>query len=93
MHVGNVLPGFISTEGFPQAELTGKALTRWAVSTPDKAAQAVFEAGPGGKAERYVPRAYALIGIVRMLFPGLIRRVMHGGAAKSLATKTGPGTR
>ena len=92
VHVGNVLPGFISTEGFPQAELTGKALTRWAVSTPDKAAQAVFEAGPGGKAERYVPRAYALIGIVRMLFPALIRRVMHGGAAKSLATKTGPGT-
>ena len=89
VHVGNVLPGFISTEGFPQAELTGKALTRWAVSTPEKAAQAVFEAGPGGKAERYVPRAYALIGIARLLFPGLLRRIMDGGAAKSLTTKTG----
>ena len=92
VHVGNVLPGFISTEGFPQAELTGKALTRWAVSTPAKAAEAVYEAGPGGKAERYVPRAYVLVGIVRMLFPGLLRRVMDGGAAKSLATKTGEGT-
>ncbi|HYI37191.1 MAG TPA: SDR family NAD(P)-dependent oxidoreductase [Thermoleophilaceae bacterium] len=92
VHVGNVLPGFISTEGFPQAELTGKALTRWAVSTPEKAAEAVYQAGPGGKAERYVPRAYELVGIVRMLFPGLLRRFMGGGAAKSLATKTGPDT-
>jgi short-subunit dehydrogenase len=92
VHVGNVLPGFISTEGFPQAELTGKALTRWAVSTPEKAAEAVFQAGPGGKAERYVPRAYALVGIVRMLFPGLLRRLMGGKGAKSLATKTGPDT-
>jgi len=92
VHVGNVLPGFISTEGFPQAELTGKALTRWAVSTPAKAAEAVYEAGPGGKAERYVPRAYVLVGIARMLFPRLLRRLMDGGASKSLATKTGPGT-
>ena len=92
VHVGNVLPGFISTEGFPQAELTGKALTRWAVSTPAKAAEAVYQAGPGGKAERYVPRPYVLVGIARMLFPSLLRRVMDGGAAESLATKTGPGT-
>jgi len=88
VHVGNVLPGFISTEGFPQAELTGKALTRWAVSTPEKAAEAVYQAGPGGKAERYVPRPYALVGIMRMVAPGLLRRVMGGNAAKSLATKT-----
>lgn len=92
VHVGNVLPGFISTEGFPQAELTGRALTRWAVSTPEKAAEAVFQAGPGGKAERYVPRAYELVGVMRMVAPGLLRRVMGGGAAESLATKTGPDT-
>ncbi len=35
VHVGNVLPGFISTEGFPQAELRARALTRWAVSEPE----------------------------------------------------------
>jgi short-subunit dehydrogenase len=92
VHVGNVLPGFISTEGFPQAELTGRALTRWAVSTPEKAAEAVFQAGPGGKAERYVPRAYELVGIMRMVAPGLLRRFMGGNAAKGLATKTGPDT-
>ena len=45
MHVGVVLPGFITTEGFPQAELNERALTRRLVSTPDRAAEAIYEAG------------------------------------------------
>ncbi len=59
VHVGLVLPGFIETEGFPASELTGNALTRWMVADPAAAAEAIHEAGPGGKAERYVPRPYA----------------------------------
>jgi len=35
VHVGLVLPGFIATEGFPQAELTERAFTRRMVSTPE----------------------------------------------------------
>ncbi len=89
VHVGNVLPGFIRTEGFPAAELLAKPTTRWMVSTPEKAAEAVWQAGPGGKAERYVPRPYELVGVLRMLAPGLLRRFMSGGAAQSLTTKTG----
>ncbi|MGO9762472.1 MAG: SDR family NAD(P)-dependent oxidoreductase, partial [Solirubrobacteraceae bacterium] len=50
VHVGLVLPGFISTEGFPQAELTAKPWTRWIVSTPEKAAEAIYEAGIGRRA-------------------------------------------
>ena len=61
VHVGLVLPGFISTEGFPQSELTAKPWTRWIVSTPERAAEAIYEAGIGRRAERYVPRAYALV--------------------------------
>ncbi len=89
VHVGNVLPGFIRTEGFPADELTARLATRWLVSTPEKAAEAVWRAGPGGKAERYVPRPYALVGVLRMVAPGLLRRVMSGGPAQSLTTKTG----
>jgi uncharacterized protein len=88
VHVGLVLPGFISTEGFPQTELTEKALTRWAVSTPENAAEAIFQAGPGRKAERYVPRPYALAAAFRALTPGLVRRVMGGSAAKVMTTTT-----
>ena len=58
VHVGMVLPGFVATEGFPQRELVESARTRWMVSTPEKVAEAIVQAGPGGKAERYVPRPY-----------------------------------
>ena len=63
VHVGMVLPGFVATEGFPATELREKALTRWIVSKPEKVAEAIYEAGPGGKAERYVPRPYALAAV------------------------------
>jgi uncharacterized protein len=84
VHVGMVLPGFIPTEGFPQAELTGKALTRLILGTPDQVAEAIHEVGPGGKAERYVPRKYVIAAQLRILAPSLTRRVLGGGAAKSL---------
>ena len=58
VHVGMVLPGFVRTEGFPATELREKALTRWIVSKPEKVAEAIHECGPGGRAERYVPRPY-----------------------------------
>jgi short-subunit dehydrogenase len=89
VHVGLVLPGFVETEGFPATELREKALTRWIVSKPPRVAEAIFECGPGHKAERYVPRPYALAAHARILFPSLTRRVLSGGAASSLTTSTG----
>ena len=89
VHVGLVLPGFIATEGFPQAELTAKPWTRWLVSTPEKAADAIYEAGIGRRAERYVPRPYALAAAMRILAPGLVRRALRGGAAAAMTTTTG----
>ncbi len=88
VHVGMVLPGFIVTEGFPATELREKALTRWIVSKPEVVAEAIVEAGPGGKAERYVPRPYALAAVARILAPRLVRRVLSGGTASSLTTST-----
>ena len=88
VHVGMVLPGFVETEGFPAAELREKALTRWVVSKPEKVAEAIYQCGPGGRAERYVPRPYGLAAAARILMPGLTRRVLSGGAASSLTTST-----
>jgi uncharacterized protein len=79
VHVGIVLPGFIATEGFPQRELIDNPRTRWLVSTPEAVAEAVLEAGPGGKAERFGPRPYWLAGALRVLAPRLVRRVLSGG--------------
>ena len=90
VHVGLVLPGFISTEGFPQSELTEKPWTRWIVSTPEQGAQAIYDAGIGRRAERYVPRPYALAAALRVLAPGLVRRALGGSGATVMTTTTGP---
>lgn len=90
VHVGLVMPGFVRTEGFPATELREKALTRWIVSEPEAVAEAIYQCGPGGRAERYVPRPYALAAISRILSPSLVRRVLTGGAASNLTTSTGP---
>ena len=89
VHVGMVLPGFIVTEGFPQAELVEKASTRWTVSTPEKAAEAIVDAGLHRHPERYVPRPYWIFAALRIVFPRLVRRVLGGGSAARLVTRTG----
>ena len=90
VHVGLVLPGFVSTEGFPQRELMEKALTRRIVSSPEKVANAIVAAGPGGKAERYVPRPYWFAAAARIVVPRLVRRGASAGALTP-STKAGPG--
>jgi short-subunit dehydrogenase len=91
VHVGLVLPGFVATEGFPQRQLVDKRRTRWMVSTPEKVAEAIMDAGPGGRAERYVPRPYYLGAAARVVLPALTRRVLGGGgrATPAPATKAG----
>ena len=86
VHVGLVLPGFIVTEGFPATELRARPVTRWIVSRPERVAEAIVEAGPGGKPERYVPRPYWIAAALRILAPALVRRATAGGA---FSTATG----
>jgi short-subunit dehydrogenase len=88
VHVGIVLPGFVATEGFPQRQLVDKRLTRWIVSTPEKVAEAIIDAGPGGRAERYVPRAYWLGAVARVVLPRATNRVLGGGGAPALTPAT-----
>jgi uncharacterized protein len=80
IHVGLVLPGFVKTEGFPSTELLARRLTRWMVSTPEAVAEAIMDAGPGGRPERYVPRFYWVFAALRILAPRLVRRATGGGA-------------
>ncbi|HVS28749.1 MAG TPA: SDR family NAD(P)-dependent oxidoreductase [Solirubrobacteraceae bacterium] len=76
VHVGLVLPGFVATEGFPQTQLVSRPLTRWIVSTPERVAEAIVDAGPGGAAERYVPRPYWLAAVLRSCAPRVVRRAL-----------------
>jgi short-subunit dehydrogenase len=79
VHVGLVLPGFISTEGFPQAELVAHPLLRRIVSRPETVVEAIVECGLQAKGERYAPRPYWLAAAARILAPGLLRRLLSGG--------------
>jgi short-subunit dehydrogenase len=88
IHVGLVLPGFVATEGFPAAELLARPTTRWLVSKPPAVAEAIVQAGPGGRAERYVPRYYWVFAALRILAPRVVRKAIAGGA---LTTATGSG--
>src|SRR6202012_3012121 len=85
VHVGLVLPGYVATEGFPAAELTARAATRWLVSQPEVVADAIPDAGPGGRPERYVPRYYAVFAALRILAPRLVRGAVSGGAFTTTA--------
>jgi uncharacterized protein len=73
VHVGMVLPGFISTEGFPQDDIKARKGMSWMVKTPDKVADAIVAAGPGGKAEVTVPKfPYRVFTSLRAVAPGLV---------------------
>ncbi len=74
VHVGLVLPGFVKTEGFPAKELPSLIVSR-----PERVAGAIYDAGPGGRAERYVPRPYWIAAAARILFPAIVRRATSGG--------------
>ena len=78
VHVGLVLPGYVSTEGFPQAELRAHPVLRRIVSGPDVIADAIVECGLHGKPERYAPRGYWIAAAARILAPGLVRRLTSG---------------
>ncbi len=74
VHVGLVLPGYVRTEGFPAAEIPS-----FIVSSPEKVAEAILDAGPGGRAERYVPRPYWIAAALRILAPAMVRKAVGGG--------------
>lgn len=77
VHVGLVTPGFISTEGFPQEQLTRKALTRWMVGRPEQAVDAILKAARG-KPEVSVPGWYGVLPRLRYGAPGLVRFALRG---------------
>jgi len=90
VHVVLVLPGFVSTDGFPQRELLASPATRWMVSKPEKVADAIVGAAMRRRPERYVPRPYAVVPVLRLLFPGLYRRAVGGGRFTAAAAHQQP---
>ncbi len=74
--VSTVLPGFVATEGFPQAELIARRRTCWLVTSADHVAAAIVDAAVKERAELTVPWfPYRIASVLQGIAPGLVRRI------------------
>ena len=81
IRVHTVKPGFVETEGFPQAGLP-RPLRRLVVP-PDRIAEHVLDSLERGRGETTVPRYYAVAGLVQALCPNFVARMLAGTGERS----------
>src|SRR5436305_941784 len=79
IHVHTVNPGFVETEGFPQASALRSALLRRLVVGPEHVARRVLEVLERDTRETFVPRWYRAAAVAQALAPGLIARLSSRG--------------
>jgi NAD(P)-dependent dehydrogenase (short-subunit alcohol dehydrogenase family) len=75
VHVHTVNPGFVETEGFPQATVLRSALLRRVVVGPERIARHVLRVLDRDRRETFVPGWYRVAPLVQTLVPGLVNRL------------------
>jgi len=75
IHVHTVNPGFVETEGFPQASVLRSSLLRRLVVDPEHVARHVVKAVEQDKRETFVPGWYRIAAIAQAVAPGLMSRL------------------
>ncbi len=75
IHVHTVNPGFVETEGFPQATTLRSGVLRRLVVRPDDVARRVLRAIDRDRGETFVPAWYRAAAIAQAMVPGLVARV------------------
>jgi short-subunit dehydrogenase len=73
--VHTVNPGFVETEGFPQATTLRSGLLRRVVVRPEDVARRVLDAVDRDRREIFVPRWYRAAAIAQAVAPGLVARI------------------
>ncbi len=81
IRVHTVNPGYVETEGFPQAGLPAP-LRRLAVG-PDRIVSHVLGSLERNRGETTVPRYYAVAGVLQALFPNLATRLLARSGRRS----------
>jgi uncharacterized protein len=79
IHVHTVSPGFVETEGFPQATRLRSAVLRRLVVGPEHVARHVVKSVEHDRRETFVPRWYRLAALAQALVPGLVARLSARG--------------
>jgi len=75
LHVHTVNPGFVETEGFPQAATLRSGVLRRLVVGPADVALHVIRAIERDRREVFVPRWYRIAALAQGLVPGLVARM------------------
>jgi hypothetical protein len=75
IHVHTVNPGFVETEGFPQATTLRSGILRRLVIGPEQVARHVLKAVERDRRETFVPRWYRFAAIAQAVAPGLVARL------------------
>jgi short-subunit dehydrogenase len=75
IRVHTILPGFVETEGFPQARALRSRFFRRAVIEPERVADRVAKAIANGDREVFVPAWYRVFALGQALAPGLVGRL------------------
>lgn len=75
IHVHTVNPGFVETEGFPQASTLNSGLLRRLVIRPEDVARRVVKAIDRDRRETFVPRWYRAAAIAQAVAPGFVARI------------------
>jgi len=76
IRVHTVNPGFVETEGFPQATFLRNPLLRRAVVGPDRVARHVLRVLDRDRRETFVPGWYRVSALAQAIAPGLLTRVL-----------------
>jgi uncharacterized protein len=84
IRVHTVKPGFVETEGFPQARLP-RSLRRLVIG-PERIAEHIVESVERGRGETTVPRYYAAAGVLQALVPNLVTRSLVRARERSRIT-------
>ena len=75
LHVHTVNPGFVETEGFPQATTLRSPILRRLVVGPEQVARHVMKTIERDRRETFVPRWYRIATLAQGLVPGLVARM------------------
>jgi short-subunit dehydrogenase len=73
--VHTVNPGFVETEGFPQATALRSAVLRRLVVEPEHVAEHVVKVLERDKRETFVPAWYRVAAVAQAVAPGLVARL------------------
>jgi short-subunit dehydrogenase len=89
IRVHTVNPGFVETEGFPQARVLGSALLRRLVIGPEDVARHVLRVLERDRRETFVPAWYRIAAVGQALAPGLVARFLAGPGRRRRPTING----